>query len=146
MPLTAPDSGRARSAEAEYRAAFERLKKGKPERLPLSMPVSQNNVAREAGCDPSALKKSRFPALIAEIQQYLVEHGGEKPASARQTKLAQRKKTRSLRERIEAIARQRDQAVSMLNEANLTILELVDRVAELEAKLPPDNVRPLRQR
>ncbi|SIT51656.1 conserved hypothetical protein [Paraburkholderia piptadeniae] len=84
--------------------------------------------------------------MIVEIQQYLDEHTGKIPPSARQAKLAQRKKTRGLRERIDAVLRQRDQAVSMLNEANLKILELTDRVAELEAKLPVGNVLPLRQR
>lgn len=59
------------SAAEQYRAAFERLKNNKPERLPKGTLVSQNNVAKEAGSDPSALKKTRFPLLIAEIQMYV---------------------------------------------------------------------------
>ena len=58
------------SAEARYRQALERLKAGSPTVLPQGTPVTQNNVAREANCDPSALKKARFPALIREIQAY----------------------------------------------------------------------------
>jgi len=50
------------SAGDLYRAAFERLKNNKPERLPKGTPVSQNNVAKEAGSDPSALKKRAFPS------------------------------------------------------------------------------------
>ena len=59
------------SAVEQYNAAFERLKHNRPERLPKGALVSQNNVAKEAGSDPSALKKSRFPLLIAEIQKYV---------------------------------------------------------------------------
>ena len=59
------------SAEQRFRQAFERLKANKPKVLEVGTPVSQNNVAKEAGCDPSALRKSRFPALVREIQAYL---------------------------------------------------------------------------
>jgi len=80
------------SAGERYRAAFERLKSNKPERLPKGSSVSQNNVAKEAGSDPSALKKSRFPLLVAEIQKYVEEHGKERPPSVRQVSLLARKK------------------------------------------------------
>ena len=56
------------NAEQLYRDAFLRLKQGKPLRLKKGAPVTQNNVAKEAGRDPSALKKSRFPELIREIK------------------------------------------------------------------------------
>lgn len=58
------------NAETDYRAAFERLKAGKGKRLPPNTRVSQNNVAREAGVDPSALRRSRYPKLIEDIQAY----------------------------------------------------------------------------
>jgi len=128
------------SAETAYRAAFERLKQDKPERLPKGTVISQNNVAKEAGCDPSALKKSRFPSLIADIQRYVTEHSGDLPLSPRQTLQAQRKRNRNLRDRIDEVSKQRDEVTSLLNEANAKILELTDRVAELEAKLPATNV------
>jgi len=102
--------------------------------------ISQNNVAKEAGCDPSALKKSRFPSLIADIQRYVTEHSGDLPLSPRQTLQAQRKRNRNLRDRIDEVSKQRDEVTSLLNEANAKILELTDRVAELEAKLPATNV------
>mgnify|MGYP003629439734 FL=1 len=60
-----------KSAEQEFRDAFDRLKKGKTIRLPLGAAVTQNNVAREAGRDPSALKKDRYPLLILEVQAYI---------------------------------------------------------------------------
>lgn len=55
--------------EDNFRRA-ERLKVGEPIILiSKNSLVSQNNVVREAGCDPSALKKSRHPVLI-EIQEW----------------------------------------------------------------------------
>ena len=57
-------------AEDVYRAAFIRLTIGEPKVLAKGSVVSQNNVAREAGKDPSSLKKHRFPALIAEIKHW----------------------------------------------------------------------------
>jgi hypothetical protein len=111
--------------------------------IPKGTAISQNNVAKEAGCDPSALKKSRFPSLIADIQRHVTEHTGDRPLSPRQTLQAQRRRDRNLRDRIEEISQQRDEVTSLLNEANTKILELTDRVAELEAKLPASNVDPM---
>ena len=81
------DPAKRMSAGEQYRAAFERLKSNKPERLPKGTPVSQNNVAKEAGSDPSALKKARFPLLIAEIQKYVEGHAEQRPPSVRQVSL-----------------------------------------------------------
>ncbi len=124
------------TAEVAYREAFDRLKHGQPVRLPKGTPVSQNNVAKEAGCDPSALKKSRFPTLIADIQQYLAEQAVDRRPSPRQALQAQPQRNRNLRDRIEDLTKQRDALASLLNEANAKILELSDRVTGLEAKIP----------
>jgi hypothetical protein len=62
------------TAEQRFRAAFDRLKDDKPQILPRGTPVSQNNVAKEAGTDPTALRKKRFPALIREIQAWVELH------------------------------------------------------------------------
>ena len=131
------------SAGEQYRAAFERLKSNKPERLPKGTPISQNNVAKEAGSDPSALKKMRFPLLVAEIQKYIEAHAEEHPPSVRQISLLARRKNRGLRERIEEITQQRNHLASLLGEADATILELYDRIAELERQLPTSNVLPI---
>lgn len=61
------------SAEASFRAAFLRLSGGCPQRVPIGTPVTQNNVAREAGRDPSAFKKKRYPELIREVQEFVAE-------------------------------------------------------------------------
>ncbi len=129
-----------RSAADQYREAFERLKLNRPQLLPKGSPVSQNNVAREAGSDPSALKKSRFPSLIAEIKNYVEQHAEERPPSLNQVNLLARQKTRALRDRIEQVARQRDQLASLLSEADAKIVELYDRIAELEEQLPASNI------
>ena len=129
-----------RSAADQYRDAFERLKLNRPQLLPKGTPVSQNNVAKEAGSDPSALKKSRFPSLIAEIKTYVEQHAEERPPSLNQVNLLARQKSRALRDRIEEVARQRDQLASLLSEADTKIIELYDRIAELERQLPASNI------
>ncbi|HBO3442603.1 MULTISPECIES: hypothetical protein [Pseudomonas] len=129
-----------RSAADQYRDAFERLKLNKPQLLPKGTPVTQNNVAKEAGSDPSALKKSRFPSLIAEIKTYVEQHAEERPPSLNQVNHLARQKSRALRDRIEQVARQRDQLASLLSEADAKIIELYDRIAELERQLPASNI------
>ncbi|CAN7336744.1 hypothetical protein [Polaromonas sp. LjRoot131] len=131
------------SAEVAFRNAYERLKTGRPIVLPKNTPVSQNNVAKEAGVDPTALKKSRFPSLISEIQHYVAEHGADTPVSARQVMLKQRRHRRGLKAQIFDSSVQRDHLASLLNKANGKIVELTNRVLELEAKLPPSNVTDL---
>jgi len=129
-----------RSAADQYRDAFERLKLNRPQLLPKGTPVTQNNVAKEAGSDPSALKKSRFPSLIAEIKTYVEQHAEERPPSLNQVNLLARQKSRALRYRIEQVVRQRDQLASLLSEADAKIIELYDRIAELERQLPASNI------
>ena len=129
-----------RSAADQYREAFERLKLNKPQLLTKGTPVTQNNVAKEAGSDPSALKKSRFPSLIAEIKTYIEQHAEERPCSLNQINHLARQKSRALRDRIEQVARQRDQLASLLSEADAKIIELYDRIAELERQLPASNI------
>lgn len=128
------------SAAENYYAAFERLKNNMPERLPKGTLVSQNNVAKEAGSDPSALKKTRYPSLILEIQKYVESFSKSCPPSARQHNALARKKKRGLRERNNEITQQRDHLASLLNEADATIIELYDRIAELEKQLPASNI------
>ena len=97
----------------------------------------------EAGCDTSALRKSRYPSLIAEIQRWVDEHGVDKPSSPRQALLAQRSSNRSLREKIEALKAQRDHALSLLGEAEARILDLTMENARLQAWQPRSNVTPI---
>ena len=134
MPSSTEPS-QAPSAEQRFRDAFERLKLGVPQELPKATPVSQNNVAKEAGCDPSALRKVRFPLLVLEIQEWIETHKPERPASERQKILKQRRKNRDTKETIADLKKQRDIAAGLLADANLRIVELSNMLAEVQARL-----------
>lgn len=143
MPTKKP-AGRA---EIMFYEAFDRLKKNNPNRLPKGSPVSQNNVAKEAGVDPSALRSARYPELSAEIKRWVREHPQDGSQSMRQATVARRAATRPLRERIEALTLQRDKAAARLLDAEMEIVQLMMRVASLEAQLPaPQRVTKLPQR
>ncbi|NSL53549.1 hypothetical protein [Uliginosibacterium aquaticum] len=120
--------------------AFERLKFGVPRVLPKGTSVSQNNVAKEAGCDPSALRKARFPLLVLEIQEWIEANQQSPVESARQKSLKERRKNRDKREVIADLKRQRDRAASLLADANLRIVELTEQVADMSARL--DQLQP----
>lgn len=128
-------SSKPKTAETTFREAFERLKASLPKVLPPGTPVSQNNVAKEAGRDPSALRKSRFPTLVEEIQIYLSTHGRELPISARQRLLKARQVSRSKSETIACLKVQRDYSAARLVEAHELIGNLTRRVRDLEARL-----------
>lgn len=127
------------SAEERFRQAFERLKAGDPKLLQRGTPVTQNNIAREAGCDPSALKKTRFPTLIREIQAYIELHQQQARSTAQETK-KRRAIKRSVEERLADAVRQRDQAQSILASAHVRIMELIVEVQDLHREL--DMLRP----
>jgi len=119
-------------AELQFYEAFIRLKNNKPNILPKGTKVSQNNVAKEAGVDPSALRKSRYPNLISEIQEWMDQN----PQNANVSKKKNEKsrsidKISTLNNRIEVLTQERDDAVSKLLEAQLTILELSQRLEKL---------------
>lgn len=136
------DSGRTqkKTAEAAFREAFERLKRGAPILLPKDTGVSQNNVAREAGCDPTALRKSRYPTLVAEIQHWVSQHEIEAQPSERQKTLKRQAYKRIQKEEIAALETQRDHCLTLLIEANATILEYSSQIADLRAQL--ESIRP----
>ncbi len=128
-------SARPKTAETNFREAFERLKIGTPKILPADTQVSQNNVAKEAGCDPSALRKSRFPSLVSEIQHYVAARDRERPESERQTLLKRRQRSRTAREIIAELKRQRDAVAGLLIEANAQIAILTRKLSYAEARI-----------
>ncbi|HEY8585435.1 MAG TPA: hypothetical protein VIL60_01760 [Rhodanobacter sp.] len=145
MPAKPRNTPTISRAELAFRDAFERLKFGKQKLLRKGTRVSQNNVAKEAGCDASALKKARFPDLVAEIQRWINEHAGSPAAaSSRQNVLAQRNHNRDLRERIAAVESQRDKAMGLLAEADARILELTIENTRLQSHAQPATVTPMR--
>jgi hypothetical protein len=124
------------SAEQRFRLAFERLKENKPIVLKAGTPVSQNNVAKESGCDPSALRKSRFPSLIREIKAY-VEITNQGAISKRQERLKQRKTRANFDDRLAEVIAQRDIAQSQLLCAQRMIVDLTFELKNLKSSLPP---------
>lgn len=128
------------TAEQRFRQAFERLKAGEPKTLNPGTPVSQNNVAKEAGCDPSALKKSRFPELIREIQAYVELNADQQPPSKRQVVLKQRAARKEHNDRLAEVILQRDIAQSKLVSAQRRIVELVEELKLARAQI--DQLRP----
>jgi hypothetical protein len=137
---TSAEANQGLSAEQRFRAAFERLKLGAPDVLPKGTRVSQNNVAKEAGCDPSALRKARFPLLILEIQEWLTAHTDEQGVSERQKLIKQRRKNRDTKETLEDLKQQRDAAAGLLVDANYRILQLTDQLTRANARI--DELRP----
>lgn len=125
----------ANGAEQRFRDAFERLKLGVPKVLPKGSQVSQNNVAKEAERDPSALRKSRFPLLVIAIQEWVDANTGEALPSNRQSLLKQRRKNRDAKETNADMKKQRDAAVGLLADADLRIVKLTEEVADLQTKL-----------
>lgn len=140
MSSTPNDTAKLGRAEQAFRDAFARLKANQPVRLAKGTVLSQNNVAKEAGCDPSALKKARYPALIAEIQCWLHDHPAVPGTSQAKTIASQRNKNSGQKARIDEVVAQRDHAMSLLVEADAKILELVQENARLRTMLPHSNV------
>lgn len=125
-------------AEQRYRDAFERLKNNVPQLLARGTPVSQNNIAREAGSDPSAFRRTRYPLLHGEVQAWL-------KANARvDEKLEKRKKLRrqreTLKQTVTRLKEERDSAQSELVSAHRSILDLLETNAMLRTKI--DELRP----
>ena len=108
--------------------------------LPKGTLVSQNNIAKEAGCDPSALRKTRFPLLVMAIKEWVESRKSEQQPSERQCLLKQRRKNRDTQETIADLKKQRDIAVGLLADADLRIVELTEKLADVQARL--DHLRP----
>ncbi|WP_233888065.1 hypothetical protein [Paraburkholderia flagellata] len=127
------------SAESAFRSAFERLKVGKPVRLSVGTAITQASVAQEAGCDPSALRKSRYPLLISEIQRWQRDNPPKPAPSQRQLTRAKREQRRDDRARLSEVVKQRDSLASLLMEADTKIVELVKEIAELKERTPKES-------
>nr|WP_298893891.1 hypothetical protein [uncultured Acinetobacter sp.] len=124
-------------AEIRFLEAFERLKVGNPELLPKGIPVTQNNVAKEAGVNPSALRRTRYPDLCDKIQSWIDENKDNlSQQSTRQKNLARTAKNRSLKQQLDHLKAQNDIALSKLMEAERLIIELTLENERLKSRLP----------
>lgn len=133
-------------AEKLFRDAFERLKSNKPINVARDTLVTQNNVAKEAGRDPSALRKARYPRLIREIQKWIEDNGNAPRNRASNASLIKgaRDRNRELRLRNAELVKQRDKAMARLVIAQQSILELHRKTQDLKARLDEsDRVVPI---
>lgn len=115
------------NAEARFRAAFERIKQGTTEILPIGSVVSQHNVAIEAACTPSSLRKDRFPALVEEIQIFVA---GSKPLSQHSKGLLE-----TARRRISKLESELRTSELRYELAASEVLTLLKEVAELKREI-----------
>lgn len=115
-------------SEDKFRSALGRLIQGAPLRVPLGTPLTQGNVAREAGVTPSALRKSRFPRLIDEIQALISDQSLDR-------KSEQPTLVRDLKSRIVSLKNERDIALSLLVQADAEILRLSAEVKRLGTRI-----------
>lgn len=112
-------------AVESFTEAFERLKNNTPINLPEGTPVTQNNVAREAGRDPSALRAERYPDLLLKIQLYISN-------KKEQGKKSSRNRARKIEKRLSDCKRQRDKLLSIYHSQQTLIEELYDKIQILE--------------
>ncbi|ELJ8841495.1 hypothetical protein RUL15_003912 [Vibrio parahaemolyticus] len=108
-----------------FTEAFERLKNNTPINLPEGTPVTQNNVAREAGRDPSALRAERYPDLLLKIQLYISN-------KKEQGKKSSQNRARKIEKRLSDCKRQRDKLLSIYHSQQTLIEELYDKIQILE--------------
>lgn len=140
------DGTRPSRAEQRFRDAFERLKRNEPLLLSKGTEISQNNVAKEAGVDPSALRSSRFPELASEIQEWIKNSGSaDKKKSAASKLEAKNRRISTLQDRVTELTRQRDVALSKLSSANSQILDLTEEIHRLRLELSTPNVRNIKE-
>jgi tRNA U34 5-carboxymethylaminomethyl modifying GTPase MnmE/TrmE len=143
MPSQKSSLSKQSKAEDSFRAAFERLKSNAPNLLPKGTIITQNNIAREAGVDPSAFKKSRFPRLIDEIKNWLDSNKQVPLTSRRQQLISNRNRIKALQERMDMLKSQRDNALTLLADADILITELSLENTRLKKLLPNSNITSL---
>ena len=118
-----------KTAEQGFREAFNRLKDNRPTAIPPGSPITQNNIAREAGRDPSALKRDRYPLLILEIQAYIKSQSETIQKKQRTTD----NRSRTEKQQLADCRRQRDKLASIVAAQNSYIEELLDEIEQLSS-------------
>ena len=122
------------TAEERFRSAFDRLKINAPIRLEKDTAVSQNNVAKEAGKNPTALRKLRHPKLVKDIQDWIAERDLSQ-VKKRETKKKRNQEILESDAIIERVLRERDLAQCELVSAHRQLLELLEQNAQLQRRL-----------
>jgi hypothetical protein len=132
------------SAEERFRQAFYRLCADKPLRLQKGSAVSQNNVAKEAGTGPSALKKQRYPSLCSEIQAKVAEYDKSKPKTKNQELVSARSKNNDLLKELLLVKEDRDYQISLKLYAQHMVLALTKELDELK-NATANKITPIRK-
>ena len=131
------------SAEQEFRAAWQRIKDGKPIRITVGAPATLANIAREAGKDPSSLKRSRYPLLVHEVEtdNQLI---AELPASVDRSLSSQLNGARDENRRIlldmDVLRAERDALKSQVLNLQLALLE---KTQQLDVYIGPVSIASL---
>lgn len=126
-------------AENLFRAAYERLKANKPINLPMDAPVTQNNVAKEAGRHPTGLKKERYPILVLEIQDYLKQQEIDSSVINKKKKL---RKQRAIEERLADCQKQRSKLASICEAQTQLIEDLMDEIDDYKNRVLKPSILP----
>lgn len=111
-----------------FEEAFDRLRHGKPINIPIGSEVTQNNIAREAGRDPSALRSDRYPELLQRIKSYITAERQR----VKTKKESAKNRHRPIEERLADCLRQRDRLQSICHSQQTLIDELLDEIERLE--------------
>ncbi len=128
------------NTESIFRDAFERLKAGRPVRVPADSRVSQGMVAREAGRDPSSFKKARYPQLIQDIQEWILA-SAQTSSEFRTSAPEPKQKRASSEEAMERLRNERDHALSLLVQADALILDLTQQLESFRSATAPESNR-----
>lgn len=120
---------------ADYWGALERLKAGKPERVPKGAKITNDAVSLEAGCNKGTIKKSRpqFAKLIEAINE--AAESQNTPARQRAARLAKAQGT------AEELRAQLDAALAREMSLVLQLYEAREKIAQLTG----DKVTPIRR-
>ena len=119
-------------AEILFREAFERLKANAPINVSQKTKISQNNVAKDSGKHPTALKKERYPSLVLEIQDHLKQQGIDSDIIEKKKLL---RKQRTLKERLDDSKNQRDKLSSICEAQAQMIEDLHDELNRIKSGL-----------
>ena len=122
-------------AEANFREAFERLTTNCPKVLPRGARVSQNNVAREAGVSPTALRKERYPDLCKQIYAWELANRKDQETAGEDLAVGKKKRRRSPQQINKDMKRQRDAALSRLVLAETSIVNMLNEIEQLKARM-----------
>lgn len=122
------------TAEQRFRAAFDRLKANSPVRLEKGAPVSQNNVAKEAGVSATSLRKTRYPSLIRDIQDWIKNRDADRVADQKRKRVHDEQHLNS-QALLAQLRVERDWAQSQLISSHRQILELLEENAQLQVRL-----------